>query len=137
MSHAVVFRNTSIHALIKGDDGEDRIILHLRAMDGFVSLHVPLALFLDDGLRKSKIYLSIEHSSLVVRAFMCIVALEGRNVIAQKPCRFCTRMGNERFRLRKFELEALLKKRSQLSLDFLSFFLWPDKSQQKIIRIPP
>ena len=66
---------------------------------------------------------------------MRIVALECGDMVAQELCGFRTRMSNERFGLGEFQLEVFLQKRSKLPLDLLGFFLWTNKTQQKVIGI--
>jgi len=64
-----------------------------------------------------------------------IITLERRNVVAQELCSFWARMGNERFGLRKFQLEAFLEERSKLPFDLLNFLFGANKAQQKIVGV--
>jgi len=41
--------------------------------------------------------------------------------IAEKSCRFASRMGDKRFRFGEFQLESIMQKRSDALLDFFRF----------------
>lgn len=65
-------------------------------MDRLAVSHVPLTFGLDHCRWKREFYLPVEHSSLVVRLLMRIIALKGRKFLPEKFRLFRAHMGNER-----------------------------------------
>src|SRR5258708_38271425 len=64
------------------------------------------------------------------------ISLHCGHFVPKKPCCFTPCVGNERFRLGKFELEFFPQECSKVLFDFFGFILRANKAQQEIVRIP-
>ncbi len=64
-----------------------------------------------------------------------LVPVEDPQLIAQEVGRLCPGMGDQRFRVRQFQLECVAQERRQLGFDRLSLGPWPGKPKEKIIGI--
>ena len=65
-----------------------------------------------------------------------LIGVQGNDLVAEEPCCFRSRMGNQRLLLGEFKFERVAQESLQLKLDLFGFSPWSTEAEQEVIRIP-